>query len=369
MAAATSVQPGLGDLCDTLAARAAETARIGPWAAGNFLALGQAGTLAGFIDTECGGTGAGEPTLQATLAAIAERCLTTALALSQWAAACRIIAGADAAVRRRWLPSLARGERFTTVGISHLTTSRQHVGAAILTATRDATGWRLDGLCPWVTGADTVDSIVTGAATDRGQMFFVVDARAEGVVVEPPLDMLALSGSRTSIVRLHGARPADAIAPTAAGGPRTGGLTTSALALGAARACLTVLDREARARPDLAPVVGPLRAEADTLMETLLGAATLGIDAAKRDHVRAAATSLVVRASQAALTASKGAGFVVGHPVERLVREAMFFLVWSCPQTVSHAVLCELSTRETAASRRFSLGGPPPAGEDPGLRP
>jgi hypothetical protein len=41
----------------------------------------------------------------------------------------------------------------------------------------------------------------------------------------------------------------------------------------------------------------------------------------------------VLRAGQAALTASKGAGFVAGHPAERLVRESMFFLVWSCPQS------------------------------------
>jgi alkylation response protein AidB-like acyl-CoA dehydrogenase len=341
MFSASSAAGGFRDLCDLLANRAAETARSGPWTTGNFTALAQAGVLAGFIEPDCGGTGAHEASLQAELVAIAERCLTTALALSQWAAACRIIAGADAGIRRRWLPALARGERFTTVGVSQLTTSRQHLGTAALTATRDAAGWRLDGLCPWVTGADTIDSIVTGAATEGGQMFFVIEARAEGVVVEQPLDMLALSGSRTSSVRLHGVRPVDVIAPTPAAGPRTGGLTTSALAIGAARSSLTILDDEARSRTDLAPVAGQLRTEADALMNTLLDAATRGIDAADRDRLRAAANSLVVRAAQAALVASKGAGFVAGHPAERLVREAMFFLVWSCPQTVTQAVMCE----------------------------
>jgi hypothetical protein len=51
----------------------------------------------------------------------------------------------------------------------------------------------------------------------------------------------------------------------------------------------------------------------------------------------------VTRAAQAALTASKGTGFVVGHPAERLVRESAFFLVWSCPQAVASAVMCELA--------------------------
>jgi hypothetical protein len=43
------------------------------------------------------------------------------------------------------------------------------------------------------------------------------------------------------------------------------------------------------------------------------------------------------------LAASKGAGFVAGHPAERAVREAMFFLVWSCPQPVVSAALREFA--------------------------
>jgi len=37
---------------------------------------------------------------------------------------------------------------------------------------------------------------------------------------------------------------------------------------------------------------------------------------------------------------------VAGHPAERLVRESLFFLVWSCPQSVSAAVMCELAGLE-----------------------
>jgi hypothetical protein len=37
---------------------------------------------------------------------------------------------------------------------------------------------------------------------------------------------------------------------------------------------------------------------------------------------------------------------VAGHPAERLAREAMFFLVWSCPQAVSSRLLKEFSQCE-----------------------
>ena len=84
-------------------------------------------------------------------------------------------------------------------------------------------------------------------------------------------------------------------------------------------------------------------AEIDSVESRLMEAAREGSDATRRDRLRVDANSLVLRTAQAALTAAKGAGFVAGHPVERLVRESLFFLVWSCPQAVADAQLCDLS--------------------------
>ena len=47
--------------------------------------------------------------------------------------------------------------------------------------------------------------------------------------------------------------------------------------------------------------------------------------------------------TQAALAAAKGTGYVVGHSAGRWCCEALFFLVWSCPQPVMAAQLCELA--------------------------
>ena len=59
--------------------------------------------------------------------------------------------------------------------------------------------------------------------------------------------------------------------------------------------------------------------------------------------MRARANSLCLRSAQSYLTASKGAGFVAGHPAGRFVREAMFFQVWSCPAPVAAAALREFA--------------------------
>lgn len=330
-------------LCDTLAGLAEQTVEIGPWRSGAFAALARSGGLAGFIPADCGGTAAAEPALVGMLVAVASRCLTTALVLTQWAAGCRLIAGAEPHIRSARLPELARGDRPTTVGISQLSTSRRHLAIPSLTAARHDGGWRLRGSCPWVTGADSSDTIVTGAVTDTGeQVFFVVPTDARGLDVRPPMRMLALSGSRTSTVSFDEVEPADVIVPAQAG-VRTGGLSTTALAVGSANAAIAILDHESEARLSLEPVAAGLRAEAEELARRLDDAAAIGIEPADRDRLRARANGLVVRAAQAALTASKGAGFVAGHPAERLVRESMFFLVWSCPQAVADAVMCDLA--------------------------
>lgn len=329
-------------LTGELAARADVADRDGPWAAGSIRLLAEHGILAAFIPIEHGGTGASEPRLLATLADIATSCLTTALAVSQWAAAVRVIASGPVSVGEALLPALARGTAFTTIGISQITTSRQHLGRPVLVATRDAEGWRLDGLCPWVTGADSSDTIVTGAQTADGeQIFFVVSTSAEGVSIEPPLHMLALSGSRTSAVRLNRVRPSHVIEPAAQKAARTGGLATTALALGSARAGVAIVQQEASRRADLGPVAAALEHELADLFVRLERAATDGIDVPDRDRLRGDATSFVLRAAQATVTSSKGAGFVRGHPAERIARESFFFLVWSCPQSVSSALLCE----------------------------
>ncbi len=335
--------PSLRAACDRIKASADQAAAVGPWAAGSMAVLAEQGVLAAFIPAAHGGRNASEAERLTALAAVATACLTTALAASQWAAAVRIIGSATDDLQAALLPPLAQGATFTTVGLSHLTTSRQHLGRPALVAAQDEDGWRLDGLCPWVTGADACDTIVTGAATEDGSRFFVVPTSADGLTIDPPLEMLALSGSRTSAVHFASARPTHVIAPPESNASRTGGLATTALALGAARASIELLKAEAARRDTLRQFTSGFEDELAGLVARLLAAAEAGIAPDARDALRGDANGLVLRAAQAALTASKGAGFVCGHPAERLVRESLFFLVWSCPQSVTAAMLCEFA--------------------------
>ena len=336
-------------LLQRIETRSDRSREVGPWQSGVFADLAETGLLGGWINPEDGGSGASEQVITEFLVALASCCLTTALALTQWASAVRIISRADAATRQRFLPELVAGRQFTTVGISQLTTSRRHLARPAMAATQTDTGWQLKGLCPWVTGADSVDLLVTGAIAnprDGGESkprFFIVRTNSPGVSIEPPMEMLALTGSRTSCVRLAGVEATAEIVPTTTASPQTGGLGTTALALGSTRASLNLLASEASQRESLAAIADGLKQEADAIAADLLIAARDGIEPAQRNALRQRANKLVTRAAQAALTASKGAGFLAGHPAERLLRESMFFLVWSCPQAVTDSWLCDLA--------------------------
>src|SRR5206468_2065203 len=99
-----------------------------------------------------------------------------------------------------WLELIADDEAFATVGVSQLTTSRRH-GAQALRASKLADGYRLDGVMPWVTGAEMADVIVTGAVFEDGrQLLVALPTDRPGLDVRPPFPLAALQASCTSEV-------------------------------------------------------------------------------------------------------------------------------------------------------------------------
>jgi alkylation response protein AidB-like acyl-CoA dehydrogenase len=266
---------------------------------------------------------------------------------------------------------LIAGRTFATVGISHLTTSRQHVGKPVLRAADREGGYALDGYSPWVTGAEFAEHVVLGATLDDGRQILVaLPTDLPGVRIDRAPELVGLSASRTGPVVCNGvlvperfllAGPVLEVMKQGVGA-KTGGLQTSALAIGLASAAIEFLSAQAGARADLTEPAEALVEERDQLLGRML---RLASDSAIRgeDHtgrltpparqddacvsdgneLRGRANSLALRASQAALAAAKGAGYVAGHPAGRWCREALFFLVWSCPAPVMQANLCELA--------------------------
>jgi alkylation response protein AidB-like acyl-CoA dehydrogenase len=334
-----------------LAARADRADASDEWPAESWRLLGGAGVSAWSVPAEFGGRGLSSAELLAGYERLAGACLTTAFILSQREAAVRrLVASPSGVLRERFLPSLACGEFYASVGLSQLTTSRQHQAPAFTATPLGADGFRLDGAIPWVTGADQAGLVVVGATLPDGrQVLLALPAGQRGVAVEPPLSLMALTGSRTAQVRCEDVRlgrewllagPAEKV--MGAGGGGVGGLETSCLALGLAGAAVEYLQGEAENRSELAEVAGRFGAARHRARARLHGLAEGKPDAGAVVGARVDCTLLVLRSTQAALTVAKGAGFVAPHPAQRWARQALFFLVWSCPRPAAEGVISHL---------------------------
>jgi alkylation response protein AidB-like acyl-CoA dehydrogenase len=345
-------------LCNELRANSFQVGSDGKWPDSQLRWCGQRGVFRWFLPEAFGGYGwNGEETIEGFLQ-LSAACLTTTFVLTQLTGACRRIANCDnGALQERLLPALADGRALCTVAISHLTTSRRHLAQPALSATETDDGLALNGFSPWVTAAAHVDSVVTGAElADGRQALAVVPFSAAGVSVGESAALVGLSGSKTGIVKFENVRvdrgqllgePIENVMQTGVGAS-SGGLQTSTLALGLASAAIEFVRDESSRRPQLASAADQLQTDLDGNLVSLraLAAGEGDHSACSPADLRVKSNSLVLRATQSALVAAKGAGFVKGHPAGRWCQEALFFLVWSCPQPVSNANLCEFARIE-----------------------
>jgi alkylation response protein AidB-like acyl-CoA dehydrogenase len=345
-------EPSLNELCKKLAALAPALDEENAWPAEQLALCGEYGVFEWFVAPEFGGQGWSDADVVRGYLRLSSACLTTTFVITQRTGACRRIAMADNVwARQKCLPPLIQGRRFATVGISHLTTSRQHLGRPVLTATVANDAVILDGYSPWVSGAQHADWIVTGATTEEGlQVLVAVPADLPGLVVEAPVKLVGVSASQTGAVRFQKVKvpsewllagPGENIMKQGIGA-KSGGLQTSTLAAGVSDAAICFLEEQSGLRSELSAAAGRLRDVWNALRTDLVSAAD-GNPVCSNEQLRTRANSLVLRATQAALAAAKGAGYVVGHPAGRWCREALFFLVWSCPQPVMSANLCEFA--------------------------
>ncbi len=347
----TPADAALDELCARLRELSPALDQPHAWPAAQLALCADAGVPEWFLPAEVGGQGWSEANLLRGYLKLSAACLTTAFVLTQRVGACtRIAASQNSFAKQHLLPHLLTGEVFATVGISHLTTSRQHV-EPVLRATETKTGFQLDGYSPWVTGAEHAQAIVLGATlSDQRQILIALPTNLPGVRIPPAPELVSLSASRTGAVYFDAvqverdwllAGPSENIMKQSLGG-KTGGLQTSMLAAGLTTAALEYLDQEATQREMFAAPAAAMRLELNELISDLLALAS-GEQPCAAEEARSRANSLALRATQAALVAAKGAGFVSGHAAGRWCREALFFLVWSCPQGVLNANLCEFA--------------------------
>ena len=192
---------------------------------------------------------------------------------------------------------------------------------------------------------------MVGAATDDGrQILAAVETRHAGVRVEPPAPLVALKASWTSQVTFHEVTLA---AEQVVKGPAERVLSgrNNSLPLGQAflamGLCRGGLDLIAEHRSDAAAAARTrLEEQFETLRSEVIGLSQPWRTAEATEagpRIRGSCSELALRIVHTAVALYKGSALMMDHPAQRLAREAMFLLVWSCPSPVIECTVDLLS--------------------------
>lgn len=252
--------------------------------------------------------------------------LATAFVWIQHHTPVRTVAAARPEVRDRWLGDLRAARVRAGVAIAAL----RRPGPPAMVATDGADGGLvLDGHAPWVTGWGLIDVVLVAARHGDDLVLCLVDA-AEGPHLQARRSQLAaVDASSTYELAVDGlVVPAGRIAsrePFADWQARdAAGLAGNGhLAIGIAARCAGLLDP------------GPLTADVD--------AARRQLRAARAPHevvdARAEASLLAVRAATALVAWGGGRSVERGEQAQRLLREAMFLVVFGQTRAIRAAQL------------------------------
>jgi len=234
------------------------------------------------------------------------------------------------------LAPMCAGELLAGVAFAHV--RRAGPPAIQATPTGDG-GWRLDGHAPWVTSWGIADWFCVAAETAAGELVWsmVPASTTDGITATPlPLPVFAATGTVAlafdgcTIPADHVARIEDADRWRA--NDRVRAATGQPAVLGVADRAIRLLD-DTTGDGDASLAAGRLRAELATawrrdevLVDTDPHDDVDSYVAAASDH-RAACLDLARRATTALIAATGGRAMDLGHPAQRLAREADFYVI------------------------------------------
>ncbi len=302
--------------------------------------LAESGILGHVVPAAHGGEDVPPAVARRVVELVAGACGVTTFVLIQHLFACgMLLRSPNEALAARLLPDLATGRRRAGVCFAHI----RREGPPVLRAARVPGGVRFDGRAPWFTGHGIYDETVLAGTLPDGVNVYGWTALDPAHVRAAPLALAAMGASATVALEIDGlVIPDEAllleldraaqIALDSAGvlriGPPCHGIAERAIGL-------------VRSAPDAAAqaAADALAAELERSRAALAAALEVPDDRRLALDFRAAVTDLVLRATQAAVTAVGGRGFALDHPAQRLAREAVFYIVTITGQPIRERLL------------------------------
>jgi alkylation response protein AidB-like acyl-CoA dehydrogenase len=325
---------GLAD--DVLFPDAMRVDRLDAIPAAHFGALAAAGLYGAPVPAGAGGLGLDLAASCAVVEELASGCLATTFVWMQHRGLVMTLAaeGTPAVLRDRWLGPACRGEVRGAIALGGLLP-----GPPRLRARPSGDGWRLDGEAPWVTGWGLTDLLLVAArGPDDSIVSLILDAAAQPGLTVTRERLAAVNASATvrlgfDGVLVPGERWAGQVPFDPAESLRPDRLRINgSLALGLVRRCVRLLGP------------GPLDGELAAGRERLDEALAVGPEAMAQ--ARAAASELAIRAAAALAVRQGSRSATADQHVQRLVREAMFLLVFGSRPGIRSALLRRLGAGE-----------------------
>jgi alkylation response protein AidB-like acyl-CoA dehydrogenase len=281
---------------------------------------------------EIGGLGVtGVPEVARVVEALASGCLATTFVWLQHHGALRAVGvSTTPGLRAGWLEPLCRGERRAGVVQAAL-----RLGPPAVRLRPVDGGYLLTGSAQWVTGWDMVDVLYTAARDSTGTVtWLLVDAVAGPTLAVEPLHLVAVDASRTVLVRFtdHFVPESRLVSTVPFEGGQPSGpeslRANGSLALGVAARCARLLSDV-----DLSTAVDRVR---DALDASLTGPPSA------MPQARAQASALAMRAATLLSVGTGARSVLAGEHAQRLVREAMFLLVFGSRPAIREALLAQV---------------------------
>lgn len=278
--------------------------------------------------------------------------------------------------RERWLRPLLKGQRRCAYAITEADAGSD-VSGIRTTATRTATGWRLDGGKLWIHNAPVCDFAVVLARTDkeaghRGMSIFLVDADRPGFSRGNREHKMGQRASPVGALHFDGVElPADALLGPEGRGFHImmsvldkGRVGIAALAIGIAQAGMEAALGYARQRRQFGRAIVDnqgLQWMLADMARDIQAARLLTWDAAgKLDRGEAAtmacsmakcmAGDVAVAQTANAVQIFGGSGYIKGFEVERLYRDAKICQIYEGTQQIQRTIIARelLKASETA---------------------
>jgi alkylation response protein AidB-like acyl-CoA dehydrogenase len=313
---------------------------------GEFLReLAQIGGFAAAVPVAHGGLGLGLAAQIAVISEVGRECGSTAfLVWCQTTCARYLMLSPNDAVRTRHLPAIARGDILAGTGMSNTVKHLAGIENIHLKARREGGGYVVSGSLPWVSNVgESHLAIVAAAVEDGGYVMFAVRGDADGVSLHPCPEFCGLEGTQTLNIRLKEARiPADDVLAHPEQFPEYMARIKPGFVLGQVGIGFGIIEGSLRTIREsnvaTAHVNQFLDDQGDELAEQAASLQTSTVHVARLVdegrapvldvlRLRLAASELTLRAANSAVLHAGAKGYLMRHPAQRRLREAVFVAI------------------------------------------